>query len=71
MKISYQQQTGRSAERKEGEIHQTKTGSEVSSRGKEGEGGETRAKAEGAGAGGGAREDLERVLATTFSGPGT
>ena len=46
-------------------------GSEASGEGKDGEGGETRAKAERAEAGGGAREGLERVSASMFSGPGT
>ena len=44
-----------------------KTGSEASGKGREGEGRETRAEAEGVGAGKG----LERVTATTFSGPWT
>ena len=48
-----------------------KTGSEASGGEKEDEGGETRVKAEGEGAGGRAGEGLERVSATTFSGPGT
>ena len=47
-----------------------KTGSEASG-GEEGEGRETRAEAEVAGSVCGAGEGLERVSATTLSGPGT
>ena len=48
-----------------------KTGSEVNGGGMDGESGEARAEAEGGLIGERAEEGLERVSATTISGPGT